>query len=179
MSEKLVVKQAQLNDKLLIEEMLKQAAKWLQKKGSNQWSGILKGEDRHDTLKAIKREEVFIGKVDNQLAGMFVLWSHQSKWDEEFWGRDTSDAYLYLHRLVVERSFSGKGVAEQLLFEAKKYAEAKDFSVIRLDCIADNAYLNKLYQNAGFCYIGKKLDVLADGAKKDFNLYECDINKPN
>lgn len=179
MAKKIIVRQAEQKDKLFIEEMLKQAAQWLRKKGSNQWSGILKGEDRHNTSEAIERGEVFVGKVNNQIAGMFALWSHQSEWDEECWGKNSSDAYLYLHRLTVLRSFSGQGISEQLLFEAKKYAKAKGFSAIRLDCIANNAYLNRLYQDAGFSYIGKKLDVLADGAKKDFHLYECDVNRLN
>ena len=179
MNRKLVVKKAELKDELVIKEMLKQAAQWLQTKGSNQWSGILKGEDRHDTAQAIKRGEVFIGKIDNQLAGMFVLWNQQSEWDEEFWGKDSSDDYLYLHRLAVQRNFSSQGVAKQFLFEAKHYAEKKGNSAIRLDCIADNVYLNALYQDAGFTLVGKKIDKIADDEKKDFHLYQCDLDSFN
>jgi ribosomal protein S18 acetylase RimI-like enzyme len=169
------VRQAKPEDESAIDELLKEAAKWLQNKGSNQWSGILKGEDRHNTSEAIKRGEVFVGMVDDQMAGMFVLWSRQSEWDEEFWGKDSSNVYVYLHRLSVQRSFSGQGIAQQLLFEAKAYAKQNGFSAVRLDCIAENAYLNQLYQEAGFSYSGKKIDIIADGAKKDFHLYQCEL----
>ncbi|SEK76508.1 Ribosomal protein S18 acetylase RimI [Carnobacterium iners] len=179
MTRKLVVRRAELKDEPFIKEMLQQAAQWLQTKGSKQWSGILKGEDRHNTSEAIKRGEVFIGRIDDQLAGMFVLWNHQSEWDEEFWGKDSSDAYVYLHRLTVQRSFSGQGISKQLLSEAKLYAKKKKNSAIRLDCIADNAYLNKLYQDIGFTYVGKKIDRIADGEKKDFHLYQCDLDSFN
>ncbi|WP_414839791.1 GNAT family N-acetyltransferase [Carnobacterium sp. TMP28] len=179
MIRKLVVEKAGLNDESVIKDILKQAAQWLQAKGSNQWSGILKGEDRHNTAQAIERGEVFIGKIGDQVAGLFVLWNQQSEWDEEFWGKDSSDDYLYLHRLTVQRNFSNQGIAKQLLFEAKHYAKNKGNSAIRLDCIADNAYLNALYQNAGFTFVGKKVDRIADGEKKDFHLYQCDLDSFN
>ncbi|MGB3161299.1 GNAT family N-acetyltransferase [Carnobacterium sp.] len=176
MTKKIKFQQAKANQKFLIEEMLQQSALWLQSKGSKQWSGILKGEDRHNTSEAIERGEVFVGMIDEQMAGMFVLWSQQSEWDQEFWGKELSDDYVYLHRLAVNRNFSGKGISKELLLEAKIYAKRRGFIAIRLDCIADNDYLNKLYQDAGFRYVGKKIDVLADGAKKDFHLYQCDLD---
>ncbi len=80
MAKKMIVRQANLKDKAVIESMLKQAALWLQAKGSKQWSGILTGQDRHNPPEAIERGEVFLGTVDNQAAGMFVLWNHQSEW---------------------------------------------------------------------------------------------------
>lgn len=170
-----MIHQAKPKDTPYIKAMLQQAAQWLQTKGSKQWSGILKGEDRHNTSEAIERGEVFLGTVGNQTAGMFVLWSRQSEWDEMFWEKDPSEAYLYLHRLTVQRSFSGQGISKQLLVEAKAYAKKKGFAAIRLDCVADNAYLNRLYQDADFICIGKKIDIMADGVKKDFHLYQCDL----
>lgn len=177
MTKTIRVRQAEPEDKIAIDALLKQAAQWLQMKGSNQWSGILKGEDKHNTSEAIKRGEVFVGMMDDQMAGMFVLWGHQSNWDQELWGKDSSDAYGYLHRLSVQRSFSGRGIAQQLLSEAKNHAKQSGFSAVRLDCIAENAYLNQLYQEAGFNYSGKKTDIIADGAKKDFHLYQCELAK--
>lgn len=175
MNETVRLHQAKRTDLTMINDMLIQTVLWLQSQGSSQWSGILEGQDNHNTAEAINRGEVFYGTINSQTVGMFILWDHQSKWDSSFWGVDKSTDFFYLHRLTIIRAFSGQGISSKLLNEAKIYAKSKGKKAIRLDCIADNQYLNKLYQNAGFVNRGKITNIITDNQKKDFNLYQYDL----
>ena len=89
MESQIVIHQATTNDVVLIQGILKQTAQWLKSIGSTQWSEILEGKDNHNTPLAIERGEVYYATMDNQVAGMFILWNKQSSWDKEMWGMTT------------------------------------------------------------------------------------------
>lgn len=170
--------QAIPEEKGLIEEILRQAAEWIQTKGSKQWSGILQkenGKDNHDTTGAIKRGEVYFATIKEEPAGMFLLWDHQSAWDRQLWSTESGDTYMYLHRLAIIRQFAGKGVSQKLIASAKEIARQNGKKAVRLDCIAANPYLNELYQAAGFRLIDTVFGHDAGEQTADFNLYQFDL----
>lgn len=175
-SGKIELHQAESKDGALINSILVQTVQWLQSRGSTQWSGILEGKDNHNTSEAIERGEVFYVTIEHQPVGMFILWDQQSEWDAALWKENPTTDYSYLHRLTIVREFAGQGVSELLLKEAKACAKAMGKKAVRLDCIADNPHLNKLYQHAGFSYKGQAKEIEADGHKTNFNLYQFDIN---
>ncbi|WP_027109085.1 GNAT family N-acetyltransferase [Lacticigenium naphthae] len=171
------VYQAKSKDLPLIQFFLHETAQWLKDKGSKQWNGILEGKDTHNTPQAIEKGEVYIVDLDNEPAGMFVLWDHQSEWDQELWGVDTSFDYYYLHRVTIHRKHAGKGLADKLLYKAIEVAQADHKKAVRLDCLATNAYLNQMYSRAGFEKVGITKEHDAGEQIADFNLYEVDLEK--
>lgn len=172
MTKDLIVKQAKAEDYEAVWSILVETAEWLKQKGSVQWSGLLDGEDVHNTPEAIERGEVYLAEIDNQPAGMFVLWEKQSEWDKELWGEERTKKYYYLHRITSARSFHGKGVGQQLIAAAKKVAKDDGKEKIRLDCIADNKHLNTFYSENGFKYCTTIQDFKSGDYLFDFNLYE-------
>lgn len=173
------IHQAVPEEKELIENILFQAATWIKSKGSKQWSGILgqgNTKDNHDTLSAIKRGEVYFATIEEEPAGMFLMWDHQSEWDKTLWGNDPSEAFMYLHRLAVLRKYAGQGISQKLIESAIQIAKAKEKQAIRLDCMSEKEYLNQLYKNAGFVFAGKVEDHDAGEQIADFNLYQYQLN---
>lgn len=169
------VRKAKEEDFPIVQSLLKQTAEWLQSIGSKQWSGILEGKDNHNTPEAVKRGEVYLGYIEEDPVGMFVMWDHQSAWDRELWGQDDTDGYFYLHRLNVSRSFAGKGIASQLLEKGLEEAHKAGKKAVRLDCIEKNKYLNQFYQKAGFEKIRTVEDHDAGEQIANFNLYEKSV----
>ncbi len=53
------VTSARKDDEEEVMDLLVQAAEWLRDKGSNQWSGLLQGEDTHNMREAIAKGYVF------------------------------------------------------------------------------------------------------------------------
>ncbi|MDT1940518.1 GNAT family N-acetyltransferase [Carnobacterium divergens] len=174
MNTQLKLNKATMNDYPLITELLIESAKWLKSKGSKQWNGILEGKDNHDTKSAIERGDVFYFTMENSPVGMCILWNKQSSWDQELWGVDKSDHFFYLHRLAINRHYSGQGIAMKILTEVEKYSKKENKKEIRLDCIADNQVLNKLYQDAGFNFYKTIYQHNAGEQIADFNLYKLD-----
>lgn len=162
----------------LIGSILHQAATFIQSRGSKQWSGILQNgneQDNHDTVGAIKRGEVYFATIDEEPAGMFLLWDHQSQWDRELWTPNGSNQHMYLHRLAVVRKYAGQGISGKLIESAKKVAREQGKASIRLDCITRSEYLNSLYQRNGFRFIETVHEHDAGEQIADFNLYQFDL----
>jgi len=160
--------QAGPEDKAAVNDLMVQAAAWLQSKGSKQWHELLAGEDRHGVAEAVDRGDVFVFKKDDTLAGMVILQQHASGWDRSLWGDEGHESAVYLHRLCINRSFAGEELGGAILHWAVNGIRFPRKDRIRLDCIATVPALNRLYSGAGFDYRGQ-----APGAP--FNLYEKQV----
>ncbi len=129
-------------------------AEWLKSTGSTQWSGLLQGEDSHNTPEAIKRGEVYIFMQGSMLAGMVMLLQRESAWDAELWGEEGHESSIYLHRLNINRAAAGKNLGEQIVrwgrFRNPVCRKRSDW----LDCIANNPKLNDFYRRCGYAYKG-------------------------
>lgn len=172
MTDSIQIEQATAKDQVAISQLLFQAATWLKSIGSKQWNGFLEGKDNHNTLEAIAKGEVFICRVDNAPAGMFILWSTKSTWDKELWKEASEPNAFYLHRLAIDRTFAGQHISKQMLSWAKEYTRNQNKHALRLDCLAENIHLNNLYQKNDFQLIRCILEHDAGEQVADFNLYE-------
>lgn len=161
------VYQAKPEDTEAVLQLLIQTAEWLKSKGSTQWSGLLKGEDSHQTPEAIKRGEVYLFRQGNRLAGMVMLMQQASAWDRELWGEEGHEQSIYLHRLNINREVAGKNLGEAIVDWAGSGIHFEGKDRIRLDCIANNPKLNAFYLSCGYEHKG-----LSSNAMGEFNLYE-------
>ncbi|GGO29938.1 GNAT family N-acetyltransferase [Microbispora bryophytorum] len=74
--------------------------------------------------------------------------------DPEFWtAADRPGDALYVHKLAVSRTYSGRGLGEVLLDWAALRAAAHDRPYLRLDCAKDNARLQSYYRKSGFRHV--------------------------
>ena len=154
-----------------VKKLLHETAEWLNRKGSTQWAGLLKGEDVHNIEEAINRKEVYLVYRSGQLVGTFALWDKQTHWDQDFWGEDLTVDFYYLHRLALSANEHGRGSGSLLLEKAKEIADLNQKSGLRLDCVASNDYLNRFYKKNGFKLVGT-VDQYNNGEDlQDYHLY--------
>ncbi|RXZ80978.1 GNAT family N-acetyltransferase [Paenibacillaceae bacterium] len=152
-------------DEPQIRTLILEAARWLQSKGSRQWGKLLAGQDDHDLTGAIARNEVilFTSVEGNEIVGSVIFQQQPSSWDRNLWGLDNTEQLLtptdksavYLHRLVISRSYAGQGLGRDILTWAETGVHFHGKNCIRLDCIASSTALNTLYKQCGFAYCGE------------------------
>lgn len=176
MKKQIIVRKADEKDWPQIRDLLIQVSNWLAEQGSMQWSGLLAGRDSHETQERIEREQVYLAEnADKFLLGRYILYDHPSQWDSDLWGEDKSQDYYYLHRLAVNRNFSGQGISQLLLDNAKETTRNISKKALRLDCRADVEALNRLYSKNGFELVGCRKDYPDGDRLTSFNLYEYTI----
>lgn len=134
--------------------LLISVARWLQSKGSTQWSGLLHGNDHHNVTGHIDKGELFMFKDGDALAGIVLLMQVPGEWDHGLWGPDGHESVVYLHRLAINRDYAGTGLGADIMRWAEQGVSFPGKDRIRLDCIADNETLNKFYSGMGYTFKG-------------------------
>ncbi len=168
------VRKAESEDTTDIMRLLVNTAEWLLSKGSSQWSGLLRGEDSHNTPEAISRGEVFIFKQDAQTAGMVMLLQEPSAWDLELWSNEIAEPSIYLHRLAINRKFAGQGVGKRIMQWVDTEVPTWGTNLIRLDCIANNQVLNTFYSTIGYENVGIATNNLGEFSKFEKKVRESE-----
>ncbi|MCY9107907.1 GNAT family N-acetyltransferase [Bacillus atrophaeus] len=148
--------EAKREDAKEVEALLVRIAEWLREQGSSQWSGLLEGKDTHNMLGSIADGHVFLFKEAEALAGVMMLLPQPSEWDRELWGDQGHEESIYLHRLAVDRHFSGRKLGETILSWAETGVFYPGKSRIRLDCVSENGALNAFYRRMGYQLIERR-----------------------
>ena len=137
----------------------------MEKQGIHQWDEIY--PDKAILEEDIAKNQMYIGKIDNEIAVCFVL---NEECDEEYkngkWQYPDAK-FNVIHRLCVNPKFQNKGIATQTMIYIEKTSKAQGYEVIRLDCFTKNPYSQKLYEKAGYSVVG-----YADWRKGRFELRE-------
>lgn len=160
--EELDIRRAVLEDAETVRGLLVGAAQWIQ-----QTQGLVQWREERFThayvSDVIDRYEVFVADMDGVPVGCFsVQWGY-----EEIWGDQFHENAGYVHRLTVSRDCQGMGIGTRLINWAERYVKDQGKSWLRLDCMADNAALNRYYAREGFAFCGR-----CDGQGWSAHLYE-------
>ncbi|MCB5951499.1 GNAT family N-acetyltransferase [Enterococcus sp. BWT-B8] len=130
--------------------IMKDTALWLQSKGSQQWSDVLEGTDKHDLKGAVQRGDVYFFTVNQKIVGMAAVWNTPTLWDQKLWKVSRqAEKIFYIHRLIVHPDYRGLNYGTEMLKKIKVYFESIAVE-LRLDCISSNKKLIYFYRNNGF-----------------------------
>jgi GNAT superfamily N-acetyltransferase len=130
-------------------QLLVGAAEWLQTKDTSQWDYYISDLEGNteEVLQSIKNQNTYILEKDGKAAASITLENHPNEWDCDIWGEEAERKdVIYLHRLVVNRSFAGIGIGDALMDWAKEETRRRDKKYIHFDCLASNKGLNNYYQ---------------------------------
>jgi ribosomal protein S18 acetylase RimI-like enzyme len=144
-----------------IRELFGEAMAYQKKKFGKHWQGLNEealrveiGEKLH--WKILERDEIDeadgFAKEDEIAAFFSIAFSDALVWDE----RD-SDPAIYLHRIVTNPAFRGRGYVPRITDWAKAHGAARGKKFVRLDTDKDNAKLNAYYQECGYRYRAVKV----------------------
>lgn len=141
---KVRIRRAVPADAPAIEEMLLEAARWVDALGVVMWE---QGELARGRVEAdVAAGQFLIAEVDGAPAGAVRFQLD----DLLFWPDIRRDESAFVHRLVVRRRFKGQGVSTALLQAAVDSAKAAGRRYLRLDCDANRPKLMAFYEAFGF-----------------------------
>ncbi len=161
------VSRAKIHDTVLVFELYQQTMVWLEKIGSPLWSSI----DLNQNIIAehIKNQELFISKdKEGEIISSVILQEN----DREYWPDllDQSSS-LFLHKLVIKRSWAKTDLSKEMLNFSKDLALEKKKKFLRLDCTDQIPALKNFYQINGF----KLLDIIILNGER-FNRFNLDLS---
>ncbi|NBC69532.1 GNAT family N-acetyltransferase [Paenibacillus sacheonensis] len=138
------------------------SARWLNAKGIFQWRPEYFHLDQVTEFMA-DGAHVYLAYWNDAVVGTYTItWSDPLIWKE----LDSPDAG-YIHRFAVHRDYEGQGLGGHLLHAAEEQIRQEGKTLVRLDCMADNARLNQYYREMGYAYIRR-----LDAADWSASLYE-------
>ena len=143
-----VIRQASEDDLEVLVQLYQATQRWLASKGTDQWAANTEDKTRNRLARSIERRECNIADIGGRTVGMITVDEYA---DPEFWiADDEPGRALYVHRMVVDRSASGRNVGARLLEWADGLAEASGKEWLRLDAWSTNAPLHAYYRRQGF-----------------------------
>src|SRR5258708_6499598 len=144
---------AELGDESAVLDILRDAAIWLDKSGSDQWHSLLDPEQARIVVnKRFEEGEVFLGFLDGIAVATITL-----QWKDEFWGVFGNDPTSgYIHAMAVRRNYAGRGFGREILDWAGGYFAIAGKKVMRLDCLERSFKLCRYYDGLGFKTVGRK-----------------------
>jgi GNAT superfamily N-acetyltransferase len=140
----IIVRQAEATDAAIVQEMLEEAAHWVDALGVVMWEEGELAPGRVD--EEIAHGQFFIAEVSGDPAGAVKFQLE----DQVFWPDRSEDDSAFIHRLVVRRRYRGFGVSSVLMRWAVERARAVGKEWLRLDCDASRPKLRQLYEGFGF-----------------------------
>ena len=146
--DKYMIKQAEEQDILAIEEILLDAVMWMQKnKLQNQWN---ENNIKCDCLsKDYKINNFYINYQNDVPVGCMAI----TDLDTKYWSEIPQGKSLYIHKLAIKRIYAGKGVSKQLIDFAKNLSLKNGINSVRLDCNLHRNKLRMVYEKEGFTYV--------------------------
>jgi GNAT superfamily N-acetyltransferase len=138
------VRQAQPSDAAVVQDMLEEAARWVDALGVVMWEEGELAPGRVDG--EIAGGQFFIAEVSGDPAGAMKFQLE----DRLFWPDLIGDDSAFIHRLVVRRRYKGSGVSTALIEWAVSRATTLQKRYLRLDCDTSRPKLRRLYEGLGF-----------------------------
>jgi ribosomal protein S18 acetylase RimI-like enzyme len=145
------------DDLEVLEELYRLAIEYQRTRTANPWQGM----NRPLIEKEIHGQLHWKIIEEDRIASFFsVAFSDRLVWDE----RD-ADPSIYLHRIVTNPSFRGRGYVKHIVAWAEEVGRAMGKHYIRLDTGRDNRRLNAYYSECGLEFCGiKQFDDTGDPA---------------
>ena len=140
----ITIRQATAADVAIVDQMIREAAAWVDALGVVMWDD---GELDADRIRTeVAGGMFFLAVVGGEVAGAIRFQLE----DRVFWPDRPEGEAAFVHRLVARRAFKGRGVARALLEWAVGHARAQGRGLLRLDCDANRPKLRALYESCGF-----------------------------
>ena len=153
------------NDVRIIEDILLDAAQWLNSIGKPLWR---EEEVKWTHLsKTFSLSDFYIALYDRIPAACMAVIDH----DPFLWPDVAKGQSLFVHKLAVKRFAAGKGLSGAMLNYAKALCRNKKISMLRLDCHSLMPKLRAVYERNGFTCVAEKFMF----EKYHIAFYECRV----
>lgn len=145
-------RQATMDDIHLIADWRWEASSWIHAKGSDQWdvTGLSREEFERRITRSIKAGETWLALDEDRPVGTIAI---DVVADEGLWTDEELRQCYVIHRMMVPRVESGRGVGGMLVKFAEDLARTHGRCKLVLDAWNTNKALHRYYESLGFRYV--------------------------
>jgi ribosomal protein S18 acetylase RimI-like enzyme len=152
-----------LDDLPVIRELFAAAISYQKVKFGKHWHGL--NEDQ--LLSEIDNHQHWKIVEDGVIAAFFSI----AFTDALIWEERDADPAIYLHRIVTNPAYRGRGYVGAITDWAENYARAAARLFVRLDTDVENTRLNAYYRECGYVFCGVKKFTDKDRANSAIPLH--------
>lgn len=152
------IRKAAVEDLPTILRWRAEAATWLYKRGSDQWSdsGLSRDAFTDRVTDSIRAGETWIAEDDDGTPLGTIAVDLRS--DPGLWSEEELESSFVVHRMITDRSAVGRGVGTRLLDHAEDFARRAGRKMLILDAWNTNRGLHAYYESQGFRYVRTVVD---------------------
>lgn len=88
--------------------------------------------------------------------------------DALIWGNRDKDPSIYIHRIVTNPFYRGRGYVKNIIEWAVKFGSKSGKKFVRMDTWGDNEKLIKYYTSCGFNFLGLSHTIADDALPKHY-----------
>lgn len=148
----MIIRQATNADLPSLMSLVRHVVPLMRESGNFQWDDHYPNEAVFG--QDIDKNQLWIADIDGHLAGFAALTEDQEPEYAQV-GFDLSQRAIVTHRLAVDPSFRGQGVAAALLAQAEQVAIERDIAFLRIDTNSENQITQRLFPKLGYQYAGE------------------------
>lgn len=158
-----------LADKALLDKiynLYEKRIEWMDEVGIKQWNTTNYNEAYPKSYyrNQIESNNLYVLLNDSfEVLGAIILTEDDYRWND----CSKYKAY-YLHNFVTDNKV--KGIGKVILKSVEELAKENNKQKLRLDCAEDNEFLNNYYENSGYILVGKCIDGVYKGNKREKTL---------
>lgn len=139
---------------LPIWNLLQQGIERRRKEGSNQW------QDGYPNIQTVENDLKngfgFVFKFENEIIGYAALiYNYEPAYDAIKGKWLSDDPYFVIHRLCIDESQLGKGLATKFLLMIENYVSTQNCNSIKVDTNFDNAAMLRIFEKLNYKYCGE------------------------
>ncbi len=159
------LRQAQMNEKETIWNILQQAIERRRQDGSTQWQ---QGYPNLDTVESdLSKGFGYVMTVNNEIAVYVALTLNDEPAYSTIEGAWLSNGeFVVVHRVAVDEKFAGKGLVKILFDHIEDFTRSHGIQSVKVDTNFDNTAMLRILETKGYSYCGEVF--LAGGMRKAF-----------
>lgn len=146
--------------------LIKKRIRWMDEQGIRQWNVTDYLETYPITYYQEQQKSGNLYVLCNsaeKIIGAVVLFDEDNRWADS-----ENVSALYIHNLVTTPDVSGAG--EFIIKEVERIAVDSKKKKVRLDCAADNWFLNRYYETRGYKQVGHFKEGSYVGNRREKNI---------
>lgn len=159
------LRKAEIEDRDIIWEIIRQSIERRKQDGSTQWQN---GYPNIGTVESdIAKGFGYVLTVDGEVAIYAALILNDEPAYSRIEGAWLSDGeFVVVHRVAVDGKFAGQGMVKKMFDHIEDFTRSHGIQSIKVDTNYDNIAMLKILESKGYSYCGEVL--LADGMRKAY-----------
>ena len=149
-----MIRKTTIEDIPYVMNIIHDAQRYFKSVGIPQWQNGY--PDENQILNDIQEDGSYVLEEDNQIIGTFFLtFKEESSYKKIYEGKWLNDEpYAAIHRIAIDSSLKGKGIASKLFSYGESIALSKGINNIRIDTHEYNLSMQKALKKNGFIRCG-------------------------